>query len=421
MENIKNLDNLPRKAGVYFFKMQDGTILYIGKANDIQKRVKSHFKSSSNIYIKDEIISFKDLTIDYIVTNSEIEALLLEAELIRKYQPLFNLRQKDDSSFPYILITNEKFPRIQFKRKLKGKKNEGIYFGPFTRAKDVRETINFIIRAWKIASCTNKTLPKRRCLKYHINLCSAPCENKISREEYLENVKEVVQFLLGKNKEDIINEKIEKMKKLSDELKFEEAAKVRDQIFALKRTIEHQELKIPQFKIKSGLKDLKDRLGLNKIPEVIEAFDISNIMSESIVGAMVQFRNGCPDKSNYRRFKIKSVNKQNDVATIAEIIRRRYSRVLRENKILPDLILIDGGKAQLNAAIKELENLGIDISNINIIALAKRFDNIYSNHKTNIKLPPSSPALLLLKRIRDEAHRFAISYHRILRSKKFRI
>ena len=171
------LENLPDKPGVYFFKNKDGRILYIGKAADIRKRVKDHFKSSSNIYLKDEILNSKEIIVEYKVTNSEIDALLLEAKLIREYSPLYNIRQKDDSSYPYIVITNEKYPRIFYERKLKEKKTGGTYYGPFVSVKAVKETINFIQQVWKIASCKYKKFPKRKCYKFQIGLCSAPCED----------------------------------------------------------------------------------------------------------------------------------------------------------------------------------------------------------------------------------------------------
>ncbi|MBD3229372.1 MAG: excinuclease ABC subunit UvrC [Candidatus Lokiarchaeota archaeon] len=415
------INKLPNKPGVYFFKTKNGEMLYIGKANNIQKRIKSHLKLSSNIFLRDETLTKDTIDIDYETTNSEIEALLLEAKLIRKFMPKYNVRQKDDSSYPYIVITNEKYPRIQFKRRYKGKKTDGTYYGPFTSANAVRETINFILHAWKIASCRNRKLPKRKCLKSQIDLCCAPCEEeKISVDSYMERIKEVKQFLEGQNKKEIIEEKLKKMKKLSNELRYEEAAKIRDQIAALNRTIENFQIHIPQYTVKSSLKNIKDSLKLSKIPKVIEAFDISNIKSQATVGSMVQFVDGQPSKNNYRRFKIKTVEHQNDVAMMREVIRRRYSRILRENKEFPDLILIDGGKTQLNGTVEELEELDINIEDINIMALAKKYDNIYLPNKKPIKLPKSSSALLFLKRVRDEAHRFAISYHRLLRSKRIR-
>jgi excinuclease ABC subunit C len=417
----EKVNNLPNKPGVYLFKSKDGRILYIGKANDIQKRVKSHLKSSSNIYLRDEIININELEVDYEVTKSEVTALLLEAKLIRKYKPLYNVRQKDDSSYPYILITNETYPRILFKRRYKGKKTEGQYYGPFTSARSVRETINYIIRTWKIASCRSKKLPKRKCLKSQINLCSAPCEERnISVDSYMEQVKEVRDFLEGRSKEEIIDEKIIKMKKCSDELKFEEAARIRDQIVSLNKTIENFRVRIPQYTLKNTLKDLQEALNLIKFPQIIEAFDISNIKSQFTVGSLVQFKDGYPNKNNYRRFKIKGVKGQNDVAMIQEIVRRRYSRILKENKNLPDLILIDGGKSQLNGALKEIEDLKINLDKIDIIALAKEHDNIYLKDKNLINLSPTSSVLLFLKRVRDEAHRFAISYHRLLRLKSIK-
>ncbi|MHA1229092.1 MAG: GIY-YIG nuclease family protein [Candidatus Helarchaeota archaeon] len=418
----KRLNDLPNKPGVYFFKSKEGELLYIGKANDIQKRVKSHFKSSSNIYLKDEILNSKSIDIEYKITNSEIDALLLEAKLIRELKPKYNVRQKDDSSYPYIVITNETYPRIHLIRKLKGKKTDGTYYGPFTNVSAVKETINFIQRAWKIASCTYKKFPKRKCLKFQIGLCMGPCEEgRVPLAYYLEQIKEVKEFLGGRNKQDFIDEKIKLMNKLADELRFEEAAKIRDQIKALNRTIENYQTHIPQFFIKNSLKEIKNALNLPNLPYIIEAFDISNIGPKFAVGAMVQFQDGRPNKNNYRRFKIRTVqNAQNDVLMMQEIVHRRYSRLIKENGQLPDLILIDGGKTQLNASIKELKNLELKI---NIVALAKERDNIYiyeNNKIKQINLPQSSPALLMLKRIRDEVHRFAIKYHRLIRSKQFK-
>ncbi|MFW9881760.1 MAG: GIY-YIG nuclease family protein [Candidatus Thorarchaeota archaeon] len=416
----KNLDEFPEKPGIYFFKSKNGEILYIGKANDIRKRVKSHFKSSSNVYLKDDLLKSDFLEVDYEITNSEIDALLLEAKMIRKYKPRYNVRQKDDTSYPYILITNEKFPRILMIRKFKEKKTEGTYYGPFTNVTSVKETINFIQRAWKIATCKYKKLPKRKCLKYQIKLCSAPCEKgKITDTLYSKQISEVKEFLGGKSRKKIIDEKIKEMEDLSNELRFEEAAKLRDQIKALSRTIENYRIRLPQYYVKNSLKEIKNLLNLPNLPITIEAFDISNIKSQFTVGAMVQFFEGYPNKNNYRRFKIR-MEGQNDVAMIQEIIRRRYSRLKREGREFPDLVLIDGGKSQLNGALKELKELDI---NLNVIALAKEFDNIYIKEKNQIKqfnLISSSPALLFLKRVRDEVHRFAIKYHRNIRSKQFK-
>ncbi|MHA1269649.1 MAG: GIY-YIG nuclease family protein [Candidatus Helarchaeota archaeon] len=416
------LKKIPNKPGVYFFKSKNGEILYIGKANDIQKRVLSHLKSSSNIYLKDEVLNLNNIEIDYEITNSEINALLLEAKLIRKYKPKYNIRQKDDTSFPYIVITTEDYPRILLIRNLKGKKTDGTYYGPFTSVKSAKRTIYYIQQVWKIASCNYKKLPSKSCLKAQIDLCSAPCvKDSISIETYSKQVKEVKEFLGGKNIKEIIDLKLQYMKQLADELRFEEAAKIRDQIKALNMTIENYQVRIPQYFIRNSLKEIKKLLNLPDIPNIIEAFDISNIGTEFAVGAMVQFENGYPNKNNYRRFKIKSVEKiQNDVLMIQEIIRRRYSRLLKENASLPDLVLIDGGKGQLTGALKELEKLNL---NLNVIALAKEFDNIYVQKETHIErinLKSSSPALLFLKRVRDEVHRFAIKYHKLVRLKQFK-
>lgn len=399
---------LPLTSGVYLMKDASGKVIYVGKAVSLRKRVQSYFRKSTAALSKTDLLVKKISAIDYIDTASEAEALILEASLVKQYDPKFNIELRDDKSYPFIELTNEKFPRISVQRP-KVKKEGYTYYGPYVNPPLIREALGIIRKIFHFRTCD--PFPNKACLDFHIGLCDAPCVKNISEKEYARNIKHV-RFILEGKKDALYKNLKAQMEKSTREQNFEEAAKLRDQLRAIGA-------------LYSGTKDinyykeaeqLARAFNLPRMPERIEAFDISNIMGNQAVGSMVSFLNGKPDKNNYRRFRIKEVDGIDDFKMIAEVVRRRYRRLKEEKLIFPDLILIDGGKGQLSAAWGELVLLGIRIP---IISLAKREEEIFLPNKRNpILLSKNSLGLKLLQRIRDEAHRFAITYHRLLRSKE---
>lgn len=399
------IKSLPDSPGVYIFKDSQGVILYVGKAKSLKKRVSSYL--GSNLSTKNEVLASKIRGIDFIKTASEKKAQLLEDSLIKEKQPQYNISLKDDKTFPFIKITNEPFPIVSISRKKKLAKNEAFYFGPYTNAKQLRATLKIIRRIFNFRSCKN--MPQAPCLYYRINLCPAPCAKKIGRDKYAGIINEIKLFL-GSRHEKLLAILSKRMSRESQQRNFEEAAKIRDQINALSSLLENKSF------FQGGLEELKQLLGLKGTPKRIEAFDISNIQGNDACGSMVSFYLGLPDKNNYRRFRIKTVDAIDDYKMLSELIQRRYSRITREKTESPDLILIDGGKGHLLTAKRQLNQLKF---NIPLISIAKKQENIYvvgKNHPLRIK--EGSAALNLIRRIRDEAHRFAISYHHLLRGKK---
>jgi len=401
------IKTIPLTSGVYLMKNSSGKVIYIGKAVSLRKRVQSYFRKTQGGRTKTDLLVSQIDDIDYIETDSEAEALILEASLIKKYDPKYNIELKDDKSYPLIEINDEIFPRITVERPHKRKKSSD-YYGPYVNPGLIREALTIIRRIFPFRTCN--PFPDKECLDYHIGLCDAPCIEKISKKEYAKNVRNVCLILEGKR--DVLYRKLKReMESLASTQKFEQAAKVRDQLRAIGA-------------LYSGTKDvnyykeaeqLQRALNLPRLPERIETFDISNIMGQQAVGSMVAFLCGKPDKSNYRRFRIKDVQGIDDFRMIAEVVKRRYRRLRNDGSAFPDLIVIDGGKGQLSAAVAELQKLEVDIP---IVSLAKREEEIFAPKKRDaIRLSSNSLGLQLLQRMRDEAHRFAISYHRKLRTK----
>lgn len=405
-DNLKDkIAALPESPGVYIFKDRGGKIIYIGKAKSLKKRVQSYF--SRFLSAKTQALVSNIVDIEYKLCQTESIALLLEANLIHKNKPKYNISLRDDKSFPLVKITNEEFPAICVTRK---KEADGArYFGPYTSAKILRQALKIIRRAFPYRTC--KQLPKKACIYYRLGLSPAPCIGKINQEDYNKLINNISLILEGKADALIQSLSCEMISK-SKSLQFEEAAKARDQINALSV---FGEGKIE----KSGfteLEDLKSLLGLSKIPERIEAFDISNISGKEATGAMVSFYKGFPDKNKYRRFRIKTTNEIDDYGMLKEVVGRRYLRLKKENLILPDLIIIDGGRSHLMVARAEIKKLGLHIP---LASIAKEKENIYVLDRVRpIRLKSDTPALNLIRRARDEAHRFAVAYHHILRRKK---
>ncbi|NLJ87945.1 MAG: excinuclease ABC subunit UvrC [Epulopiscium sp.] len=556
----EELKKLPQKPGVYLMKDQYENIIYVGKAVNLRNRVRQYFQQSANhsAKVKKMVLQIKEF--EYIVTDSEVEALILESNLIKKHRPKYNIRLKDDKNYPYIKITiNEDYPRVFMTRKLV--KDKAKYFGPFTDGSALRETLDIINKIWPIRTC-KRVLPRdigkdRPCLKYHIGQCKAPCAGLISKEDYNKLIEKVITFLDGKY-DDVIKELESKMMEASEELNFEKAAQLRDQINSIKRIAQKQKIinsaledqdiiafakkedealvqvffvragkligrehffldgvdersqeeimtsfvkqfysgtsfipkevilqeeidelniiqswlssrkgqkvyiKIPQKgdksklvemaaknalltlnqfgeeikrkekRTKGALEEIQKLLALEEFIHRIEAYDISNTQGIESVGSMVVFEAGKPKRSDYRKFKIKSVIGPNDYASMEEVISRRFTHRIKELESLeekgltveegkftklPDLILIDGGKGQVNIVKKVLSDLGIDIPVCGMVKDDKHRTRGLLYNDEEISFSSKSEAFKLISRIQDEAHRFAIEYHRKLRSK----
>jgi len=386
-------------------KDKQGRVIYVGKAKSLRKRLRSYI--GRQLDTKTVMLMANVADIEYRLTPTESLALLLEASLVHQYKPKYNVSLSDDKSFPLVKITNEEFPAICITRK---REPDGArYFGPYTSAGLLREALKIIRRNFPFRSC--KKLPRRECMYYRLGLSPAPCIGRINKKQYAKTIKNISLILEGKT-DTLIKKLSREMNLRAKQQEFEEAARIRDQINALTAIGPSNVTAGSQ----SELEALKNLLRLTKIPERIEAFDISNIYGKEATGSMASFYRGIPDKDNYRRFRIKTVEAIDDYKMLSEVLKRRYSRLIEEKLALPDLILIDGGKSHLLTAQKALKELDIGIP---LVSIAKEQENIYTKGKARpVKLSSDTPALNLIRRVRDEAHRFALSYHRILRRKK---
>ncbi|MCM8796034.1 MAG: GIY-YIG nuclease family protein, partial [Candidatus Omnitrophica bacterium] len=353
-EKLKNkIKEIPDVCGVYIFKDKENRIIYVGKARSLRKRIQSYF--GRFLSQKTQIMVSKIADIEYKITASEAQARLQEAALIKDKLPFYNISLKDDKTFPWIKITQDKFPAVSIsRRKNLNKSKHAQYFGPYTNAKSLRAAFKLLRRIFGFRSC--KAMPKKPCLYYRLNLCPGPCSGNIKRRQYLQIIRQIKLFLSG-HYEELLSELSYEMKKLAEEKRFEEAAKIRDQIQALSV---FQELQKGHFPL-NELEDLRQLIKLKKLPERIEAFDISCIFGKEACGSMVSFFKGSPDKNNYRRFRIKGTDEIDDYKMLREVISRRYRRVKAEKLSLPDLVLIDGGWGHLKAAEDEINKLGLKI------------------------------------------------------------
>ncbi|MDD1711710.1 MAG: excinuclease ABC subunit UvrC [Methanoregulaceae archaeon] len=507
---------LPSAPGCYLFSDDQDTVIYIGKAKNLEKRVASYFRKKDLDQKTTRMVSHI-ASVDFIVTGSEVEALILENSLIKRHQPHYNIDLKDAKQYAYIQITNEPFPCIRIARRAG---EDGQFFGPFVSAAARDHVFSMVKKTFRLRTC--KKLTRRACLRHHIQSCSAPCKDMVSEEEYGELVKKASLLLKGKDN-DLVRALKQEMEEKSRAEEFEQAMLLRDQIQAIERLGYRQDIARrsdadediinyhrsgetvylmlfavykgtlgtkKEFVFEAGeefleefllqyyaeeeppldlvlpeqvsdslreylsgrkgrkvtvtvpkigarkrlldlvaknielvffgdqlkLEELRDELGLGDLPLVIECFDISHLGGTSVVGSMVQFRNGKPDKRNYRRFRIKTVQGVDDVSAVLEVVRRRYTRLKKEGSDLPDLVVIDGGRGQLNAAAAALRAVGVRIP---VIALAKREEQVYmQGHAHPLPLAKKEKASLFLQEIRDEAHRFAVAYHRLLRKKR---
>ncbi len=449
-DHIRNkLSQVPHKPGVYLMKDRLGTVIYVGKARDLRKRVSQYFHPSRrqgwDLKLNALVESIHDL--DWHVVKSEPESLLLEGRLIKDFKPRFNIDFKDDKRFLLLKIhIEDPIPRFTLTRL---RKDDGAhYFGPFAHSGALRRTLTMVRRKFHLRGCRAMTPTEadyKHCLYGNLKHCTAPCVGNISQEDYRQQVRAAVDFLAGQTEE--MKERLEaEMQKAAANLDFETAAELRDALEDIKRTTQRTEKfeRIPYtlpvaIRPEEDLRELGEKLGLSSPPKRIEGFDISNISGTFVVSSMVSFWQGRPDRSQYRRFRMKTVMGQNDFASMAETVRRRYSRLKKEATTsreetegeadeeaksvpaipakLPDLILIDGGKGQLNAALGELEKLGL--ANIPVIGLAKEFEEIYRPGSGEpLRWSLDSGALKLLQRVRDESHRFANTYNAQLRLKR---
>jgi excinuclease ABC subunit C len=470
----KKLSAVPHKPGVYLHKDRFGTVIYVGKALDLRKRVSQYFQSSRRMGWDLKFNALVEAIHDFDVhtVRSEPEALLLESKLVKEFKPRFNIMLRDDKRFLMLKVNlNDPIPNFTFTR---FKKDDGArYFGPFVNSVGLRNTVALARKQFNLRGCrvfTPGEADYKHCLYAHLKHCTAPCVGNVSREQYLEQVKAACNFLEGQCRE--MQGQLEvAMKRAAAAHDFEKAADLRDLIRDLKDTWKKTEkfARVPYnlpLSINPGndLVEMAKILNLPAPPMRIEGFDISNISGTFAVASLVSFKNGRPDRANYRRFKIKTVVGQDDFASIAEVVRRRYTRLLKEsaapsqktkdddddghavpeelqklvnetsrkvrrgipvnnfrlqsaNSNLPDLILIDGGKGQLSMACAELKKLGLE--KIPVIGLAKEFEEIYLPEKSlPLRLGLDHPAVKLLQRLRDECHRVANSYNAQLRLKK---
>lgn len=387
---------LPDSPGVYFMKGAQGRLLYVGKAGSLKRRVSSYFLRPHDSRIQKMVSEIR--AIDYEETDTALEALILESRLIKKFQPPFNVKEKSDKSFLYVEITKDKFPRVILVR---GKDlARGTYFGPFTSASSIREALRIIrkIFPWSIHPAEKIGTYKRPCFDYEVGLCPGTCIGAVNRAEYLKNIRNIKLFFDGKKRQIVVSLKKE-MKAASAALEFERAEKLQRRIFALQHIrdvalIGDSQISVPEEEGKPKVR--------------IEGYDISNISGTSAVGSMVVFENGAPNKSEYRKFKIRTFDASNDVGMMREVLRRRF----QNSWPLPQAILIDGGAPQVNVAHKVLAEFSLQIPIIGIAKGPERKKNEF------IGAIPVGITPITLIRVRDEAHRFAISYHKKLRSVK---
>jgi excinuclease ABC subunit C len=440
IEDIKQLE-LPKTPGSYQYYDQEGKILYVGKAVDLRSRVLSYWQKGAGHTPAKAAMMKLIAEVRWITVDSEIEALLLESNLIKRFQPPFNVDLRDDKRHTYIKISGEEVPRIHSTRQLS---NTGTFFGPFVSAGAVRETLRAIRRIWPYRSCA--TLPRKACLYQRLGKCPGMCEFPETREAYRHSAKQIGLFLAGKKKS-IVNgiekelkrlERKESKEGLSDE-EARQLATSRYELMNIEHVLKHTEIINLVDKYAADVVELAKVLSLPRVPERIEGYDISNIFGRDAVGSMVVFNGGEPDKDEYRKFKIKlSEGQAGDTFMLQEMLTRRLLHSLPEKEEskagaqesniekwpTPDLIIIDGGKGQLNVVLRILKRLKLDIPAIAVskgegLRSAQAPDKIFfPGEKEALKLPLASPALHIIKRVRDEAHRFAIKYHRELRGKR---
>jgi excinuclease ABC subunit C len=424
----EKVKQFPTTPGVYLMKDKEGRVLYVGKARNLRSRAGHYFsKAAADDRRTCDLVKLI-ADIDFLAADTEVDALLLEARLVKGIQPRFNVDLKDDKSFPYLQIRmREPFPRVEFTRtpRRKGVK----LYGPFTSAKSLRAAIQVLQRIFKYRTCTLDIDPEdqrwrwfRPCILHSIHQCTAPCNFRVTKEEYRRQIRALRLVLEGK-KAKLLKEMDEAMQQASAALEFEKAARLRDEMDALKKLELRGEVdrdvqpEVFQIEPKKGLIGLRKVLGLSQTPRSIEGMDIAHLGGDETVASLVTFLDGLPFKPGYRRYRIRSVEGTDDFASIREVVTRRYRRMAQDESVFPDILLIDGGKGQLNAALEAFRFVGVEPPCL--ISLAKRDEEIYCPGDAEpLRLSRHAAALRLLQYVRDEAHRFAQHYHHILRRKK---
>jgi len=417
----------PHTPGVYLMKDSAGRVIYVGKAKNLRARAGSYFlKAAAEDHRTADLVR-EIADIDFIGAESEVDALLVEARLIKDVQPKYNQDLKDDKTFPYLeIVTREDFPRVEFTR-TPHERGTKLY-GPFAGAGSLRGAMQVLQKIFKFRTCSldidehdEKWRWYRPCLLASIDQCSAPCNLRISKEDYRRDIQRLRMFLEG-NKAKLLGEMKAEMQAAAAALQFEKAARLRDEIHMLETLDERGELDThvqPEVFFvdpKKGLAGLQKVLKLAEQPRTIEGVDIAHLAGGETVASLVQFIDGLPFKPNYRRYKIRDVQGVDDYASIREVIGRRFQRLHDDSQMLPDLLLIDGGKGQLSAAASVFDQLGIPRPAL--ISLAKREEEVFvAGESEPLRLSRHSFALRLLQYVRDEAHRFAQHYHHMLRRK----
>ncbi len=425
----EKVKTFPTTPGVYLMKDDGEKVIYVGKAKNLRSRAGSYFTKEAAESDRTRELVKHIADIEFIPCEDEVQALLMESRLVKDLLPRFNIELKDDKSYPYLQIrTREEYPRVEITRRPRRK---GVkLYGPFKSAKSLRAVLKVLQRVFKFRTCPLDIRSRedswrwfRPCLLHSIRQCTAPCNFRVTREEYRKQIRRLILVLDGK-KARLIRKMEAQMRAASAAMEFEKAARIRDEIAAL-RTLELRgkgtEAEQPHvFPIdpKKGIVGLRKVLGLPKVPRTIEGFDIAHLQGADTVASLVSFLDGQPFKAGYRQFKIKTVEGVDDFASMREVITRRFKRLHDEGATFPDLLLIDGGKGQLNAALDVFKVLGIDPPAI--VSLAKQEEEIYRPGVAEpLRLSRHSAALRLLQYVRDEAHRFAQRYHHKLRDRKF--
>lgn len=423
------LRELPDRPGCYLMRNRYGRIIYIGKAASLRERVRTYFRRatrrSADAKLRGLINSVADL--DILVLRSEADALLTESRLIKDYHPRYNALLKDDKRYP-LLSVDLKQPLPRFNLCRFERPDGAAYFGPYANSRAARAALEFTEKRFGLRKCP-APVPgaddHRHCINEIVRYCAAPCIGKTTPADYRARVDEACAFLRGERPA-VLKEVESAMNEAARALNFEKAAAWRDTLNSL-RTALRQQRRAPRPPLLrrsggfSGLETLRDLLRLERIPRLIEAYDISSISGTLAVGSLVAAVDGRPRPARYRRFRIKTADAADDAGMMAEVVRRRFTRLRQERGARPDLVLVDGGSIQLQAARKELDALGFDA--LPAAGLAKRLEEIYWRHGGRIdtlRLPPDSPALQVLQALRDEAHRFALTYHRLLRARRIR-
>lgn len=435
-----DLKKVPHHPGVYLFQNSRGRVIYVGKAIDLRNRVSSYFQKSAKLLPRTKLLVANIESFEVVKVGSEIEALILEANLIKKHRPYYNVRLKDDKDFLYIKITKEQYPSVQLARTkdLPGSKK---YFGPFPDGRAARTTYKMLRKIFPYRTCTPGV--GKACFYYHLGLCLGPCLGVISPKDYNRMIRRLIYFLEGK-KDKVVRELTQEMNNASRKLEFERAGVLKRQIDSIVYVTTQTTLINRYMENPNLFDDLKDQ-ALAELAEAvglsgrhltrIEAYDNSNIQGTHAVSSMVVFTRGEPDKSQYRRFKIRTVKGVDDYKMMKEVLTRRFKRLVisptlstrnldrkfmdvnadESFEAVPDLIIVDGGRGQLSAASQVLAELNLRLP---VIGLAKRLEEIYlPGNPVPLRLSKSSPALKIVQYLRDEAHRFAVSYHRKLRNK----